>query len=46
MEIVINLTESEIKKLLDEVDMEYNPDDIDLEYYVSEAISIIINNLT
>ena len=44
MEIVINLTESEIKKLLDEVDMEYDPDD--LEYDVSEAISIIINNLT
>ena len=44
MEIVINLQEWEIKKLLDMVDMEYDPDD--LEYYVSEAISIIINNLT
>lgn len=44
MEIVINLTESEIKKLLDMVDMEYDPDDLD--YDVSEAISIIIDNLT
>ena len=46
MEIVINLQEWEIKKLLDMVDMEYDPDDIDMEYNVSEAISIIINNLT
>ena len=44
MEIVINLTESEIKKLLDMVDMEYDPDDLD--YDVSEAIGIIINSLT